>query len=213
MLRPAVDVGPDVAQGHRPVEGGHGHGDARSMDPGQAPQVHLAGGHIGAGVARRDDRVELAGLVHPRQARDGTVRFVPQRLDGRLVHADHVRAIHQVDVPGRCGRFVQQRLHRVRTADQDDPIVRAQQVLGSQRPFDLVGRGQVAAHGVDADSHALAFFLQVQAQPRPYVAAVVACRVGQFRLVAPRAGNGDRRCKGVVGAPAPLAGLGLLLCR
>jgi hypothetical protein len=58
MVRFRLEVGADIDEHDRPPEGGHRHGDPGAVHAGQAPHVHLGGGHARARVAGGDHGVQ-----------------------------------------------------------------------------------------------------------------------------------------------------------
>jgi outer membrane receptor protein involved in Fe transport len=87
------DVGPDVADHHRAVEGRDDDGDARAAHAGQRAHAQLGGGDAGAGVAGGNDHVGLAlgGELH--HDADRAVRLRADRLDRGVVHRDHLGGV------------------------------------------------------------------------------------------------------------------------
>ena len=122
VLGLGVHVGADVDDHDRPLVRGEDRGDARPADAGKEHLgVEQGRGHHGAGVAGRDDRLDLAGGHQPPASGDRVVPLLPQGLDRLLLHADDLAGVDDRQAVARgVGGLGQLGLDPLAVADQHD---------------------------------------------------------------------------------------------
>ena len=80
---------------------GNGEATAARSTPSCNPSMMVAAGQRRAGIAGRDERIDLTGAVqvHARSTSED-LGFLRTAASGSLVHADHVRRVHDVKPVG-----------------------------------------------------------------------------------------------------------------
>ena len=154
VLGLGIHVGADVDDDDRAAVRGEDRGDPRPSDAGQEHLgVEQRRGDHGAGVARRDDRLDVAAGHQAPAPRDRVVPLLAERLDGLLVHADDLAGVDdRQSVAGRLGGLGQLGLDLRLVADEHDDQLRlvADRLDGASD--DRAG-GVVASHRVQGNPH------------------------------------------------------------
>ncbi len=160
LHRRAIDVGPAVDHDHGLAGGREDGADGGAAKPRVQRQELLGGGHLGARVSRRDERVRSPVRLEPEADHHRALDLAPQRHRGAIRHVDHVRRIDQLET---CAKRpeprvfpAKQRLELLRddarASDELNRMCGVELSEGEQRAGDGRTGSVVAPHGVQRDA-------------------------------------------------------------
>ncbi len=146
-----VDVGADVEEHDAPLGAGEDGGEGRPVHPLDRADHHLGGDHRRAGVAGGHHR-RRPPIAHQLGAdADRGAALLADRGDRRLVHADDLVGLDELEAAAVVAQLAHQRRDLGGVADQEDRGA----VLdgGAEGPLDRRARREVTTHRIDGNVH------------------------------------------------------------
>ncbi|MNJ48139.1 hypothetical protein D3C77_433260 [compost metagenome] len=155
LARIAADVGPDVQNGGEAALGGPTGDDGGALQPiDRHAQDEFGYRHQGAGVARRDGGLGLAGLDRLDGVPQARALAPAHGLGGLFVHGDNlVRVADLADIVGQAAARHLGANRRLVAMQQEADAVAAVTREISLHAADHDGGTEVPAHGVERDQY------------------------------------------------------------
>lgn len=184
LLGPALSIEPDIQKKNPlPCHARKFYGNAGAVYPVDEAQFCTAGCHHGPGIAGSGESIYLPGREHLETAHKGRP-YLAGHGHGRMVREGYLlRTVHNNEITGAAAYTVTDSGNSLLISEEIylEPASAPYQCL--QRAGDLIVRGEIAAHGVKADSqlpHADLLYVLLNHQTSAVVAALRAYAVIQY---------------------------------